>query len=103
MKPTAKHVDECLDIVQLQNAKAVMTPLKEQKSLNLHDETTACDPSSTLIVHGSCRKTAVNYWSETRSDVCDKMLVIHTCVTNICRFETYQESVEFFLKKEHVN
>ena len=44
VKPTAKYVDECLDIVQLQNAKAVMTPLTEQKSLNLHDETTACDP-----------------------------------------------------------
>ena len=29
--------------IQLQNAKAVMTPLTEQKSLNLHDETTACD------------------------------------------------------------
>ena len=43
MKPTAKYVDECLDIVQLQHAKAVMTPLTEQKSLNLHDETTACD------------------------------------------------------------
>ena len=43
MKPTAKYVDECLDIVQLQYAKAVMTPLTEQKSLNLHDETTACD------------------------------------------------------------
>ena len=43
VKPTAKHVDECLDIVQLQHAKAVMTPLTEQKSLNLHDETTACD------------------------------------------------------------
>ena len=40
VKPTAKHVDECLDIVQLQHAKAVMTPLTEQKSLNLHDETT---------------------------------------------------------------
>ena len=25
VKPTAKYVDECLDIVQLQNAKAVMT------------------------------------------------------------------------------
>ena len=43
VKPTAKYVDECLDIVQLQNAKAVMTPLTEQKSLNLHVETTACD------------------------------------------------------------
>ena len=43
VKPTDKYVDECLDIVQLQYAKAVMTPLTEQKSLNLHDETTACD------------------------------------------------------------
>ena len=43
MKPTAKYVDECLDTVQLQHAKAVMTPLTEEKSLNLHDETTACD------------------------------------------------------------
>ena len=43
VKPTAKYVDECLNIVQLQYAKAVMTPLTEQKSLNLHDETTACD------------------------------------------------------------
>ena len=42
MKPTAKYVDECLEIVQLQNAQEVMTPLTEQKSLNLHDETTAC-------------------------------------------------------------
>ena len=41
-KPTAKYVFECLDIVQLQNAKAVMNCLTEQKSLNLHDETTAC-------------------------------------------------------------
>ena len=38
VKPTAKYVDECLDIVQLQNAKAVLTLFTEQKSLNLHDE-----------------------------------------------------------------
>ena len=43
VKLTAKYVDECLDTVQLQNAKAVMTPLTEQKSLNLHDDTTVCD------------------------------------------------------------
>ena len=34
VKPTAKLMDERLDIVQLLNAKAVMTPLTEQKSLN---------------------------------------------------------------------
>ena len=43
VKPNAKYVDECLDTVHLQNAKAVMTPLTEQKSSNLHDETTMCD------------------------------------------------------------
>ena len=43
MKPTAKYVDACLDIVQMQNAKAVMMPLTEQKSLNVHHETTVCD------------------------------------------------------------
>ena len=43
MKPTAKYVDECLDIVQLQNAKTMMTPLTEKKSTNLHDATTVCD------------------------------------------------------------
>ena len=41
VKLTTKYVDECLDTVQLQHAKAVMTPLAEQKSLNLHHETTA--------------------------------------------------------------
>ena len=37
VKLATKYVDECLGIVQLQYAKAVMTPL------NLHDQTTACD------------------------------------------------------------
>ena len=39
---TAKYVDECLDLVHLQNcnAKPVVTPLTEQKSLNLHEEKT---------------------------------------------------------------
>ena len=43
VKPTDKYVDESLDIVQLRNAKAVMTPLTELRSTNLHDETTVCD------------------------------------------------------------
>ena len=43
VKPTDKYVDECLDIVQLRNAKVVTTPLTELKSTNLHDETTVCD------------------------------------------------------------
>ena len=43
MKPADKNVDECLDIVQLRNAKAVMTALTELKRTNLHVETTVCD------------------------------------------------------------
>ena len=71
----AKYVDECLDTVELQHAKAVMTPLTEQKSLNQHDETTACD-QETLIIQSSCRKAAVHCWSEARFDVRGKMRVI---------------------------
>ena len=51
VKHIAKYVDECLDIVQLQYAKAVMTLLTEQKSLHLHDETTVCDQ----VQHPLCR------------------------------------------------
>ena len=43
VKSTDNYVDECLNTVQLQNEKAVLTPLTEQKSLNQHDETTVCD------------------------------------------------------------
>ena len=61
VKPTSKYVDECLDIVQLQHAKAVMTPLTEQKSLNLHDETTACDQIQHSLFRAVVGKTAVQY------------------------------------------
>ena len=79
VKPTATYVDECLNIVQLQHAKAVMTPLTEQKSLNLHCETTACGQVQHSLF-----------------DFRDKMFVLQTCVTNTCRFDTCQESVEEF-------
>ena len=42
VKPTAKYVDECLELVPLQNAEPV-TPLTEKKSANLQDEIPACD------------------------------------------------------------
>ena len=96
VKPTAKYVDECLDIVQLQYAKAVMTPLTEQKSLNLHDETTECDQ----VQHSLFRVVVgkLQYITGVRQDfdVRDKVLGIQTCVTNTCRFDTCQESVEIF-------
>ena len=54
VKPTAKYVDERLDIVQLLSAKAVMTPLTEQKSLNLHDETIKFNTHCSELWLGSC-------------------------------------------------
>ena len=48
VKPTDK-VDECLDIVQLRSAKAVMTPSTELKSTNLHDETTVCEQAQHTV------------------------------------------------------
>ena len=56
VKPSAKYEDECLDTLQLQNAKAVMTPLTEQKSLNLHDETTVCDQVQHSLFRAVVRK-----------------------------------------------
>ena len=43
MKPVEKYVDECLELVHLQDAKPVVKALTEQKSANVHDETTVCD------------------------------------------------------------
>ena len=96
MKPAAKYVDECLDIVQLQHAKAVMTPLTEQKSLTLHDETTACDQVQHSLFRAVVGK--LQYIAGVRPDLmfATKMLVIQTCVTNTCRFDTCQEGVEIF-------
>ena len=52
VKPTAEFVD----MLQLQNAKAVMTPLTEQKSLNQHDETTVCDQVQHSLFRAVVRK-----------------------------------------------
>ena len=67
VKPTAKYYDECLDIVQLQHAKAVMTPLTEPKSLNLHDETTACDQVQHSLFRAVVRK--LQYITGVRPDL----------------------------------
>ena len=66
VKPTAKYVDERLNLVQLQTAKPVVTPLTHQKSAILHDETTVC----ARFVQ-SC---GWRLWSETGSSVRDKSL-----------------------------
>ena len=95
VKPTAKYVDECLDIVQLQNAEGVRTLLTEQKGTNLHDEATVCDQVQ-HIVQSVGWKTKVQNRSETGPHVRDKMFVILTCITNTCRFDTCQETVEVF-------
>ena len=57
VKPTAKYVDECLDIVHLQNAKAVMTPLTETEELESARSDDSVRSSSTFSVQGCCWKT----------------------------------------------
>ena len=96
VKPTAKYVDKCLDIVQLQNAKAVMTPLTEQKSLNLHDESTVCDEVQHSLFRAVVGK--LQYITGVRPDLmfATKCLSYKLDVTNTCRFDTCQESVEIF-------
>ena len=98
VKPTAKYVDEYLDIVQLQNAKAVMTPLTEQKSLNLHDETTACDQVQNSLFRSVVGK--LQYITGVRPDLmfATKMLVIQTCVTNTLADLTRAKKVLRYLK-----
>ena len=94
VKPTEKNVDECLDIFQLRNAKAVMTPLTELKRANLHDETMVCDQAQHTLFQSCGWGNAVQNWSETRSDVRDKMLVIQTRFAYTCGSDTCQESAE---------
>ena len=77
VKPTAKYVDECLDIVQLQHAKAAMTPLTEQKSLNLHDETTPCDQ----VQHSLFRSVVGKLQYITRRPVARGAWLLLLCLT----------------------
>ena len=60
VKHTAKYVDECLDIVELQRAKAVMTPLTRTEEFESAWWDDSVWSKSTLIVQSSCRKTAVH-------------------------------------------
>ena len=69
VKPTAKYVDECLDMVQLHHAEAVMTPLTEQKSMNLHDETSVCDQ----VQHSLYRAVVGKLQYITGVDIRDRM------------------------------
>ena len=78
LKPTAKYVDECLDNVQLQHAKAVMTPLTEQKSLNLHDETTVRDQVQHSLFRAVVGK--LQYITGVRPDL---MFATKSCHTNL--------------------
>ena len=95
VKPTDKYVDECLDIVQLRNAKAVMTPLTELKSTNLHEEMTVCGQVQHSAFRAIVGETAIHNWSETGFDVRDKMLVIQTWFTYTCRSDTCKKALRY--------
>ena len=75
VKLTAKYVDECLDM------------------FNCGDQ----------VQHSLFRAVVgkLQYIAGVRPDlmVCDKMLVIQTWLTNTCRFDTCQESVQIFQKE----
>ena len=71
-------------------AKAVMTPLTEMQSTNLHDETTVCDQAQHTLFRAVVGKLQLHNQSETGSDVRDKMLVIQTWIAHTCRFDTCQ-------------
>ena len=102
VKPTAKYVDECLDIVQLQHAKAVMTPLTEQKSLNLHDETTACDQVQHFLFRAVVGK--LQYITGVRPDLmfAIKCLSYKLASPTLADLNTCQESIEIF-ERNRVN
>ena len=93
VEPTAKYLDECLDIVQLQYAKAVMTPLTEQKSLNLHDETTACDQVQYSLFRAVVGK--LQYITGVRPDLmfATRCLSYNLASPYTCGFDTCQKSV----------
>ena len=67
VKPTDKYVDERLDIVQLRNLKAVMTPLTELKSTNQHDDTTVCDQAQHTVFRAVVEK--LQYITGVRPDL----------------------------------
>ena len=56
MRPIAKYVDECLNLVQLQNTKPVVTPLTEQRCPNLLDGATSCDQVQHSLFRAGVRK-----------------------------------------------
>ena len=74
--------------------------LTEQKSLNLHDETTARDQVQHSLFRAVVGK--LQYITGVRPDLmfATKMLVIQTCVTNTCRFDTCQESETKWLEQD---
>ena len=78
VKPTAKYVDECLDIVQLQNAKGSDDAFDGTEELESTRRDDSVRSSSTFSVQSCSWKTAVHFRSETGSDVFDKKHVLTT-------------------------
>ena len=94
VKLTDKYLDKCFDMVQLRNAKAVVTPLTELKSTNLHDETTVCDQAQHTVFRAIVGK--LQYITGVGPDLmfATKLFVIQTWIAYTCRSDTCQESAE---------
>ena len=73
-----------------------MTPLTEQKSLNLHDETTVCDQVQHSLPRAVVAK--LQYITEVRPDLMfpTKCLSYKLASPTLADFDTCQESVEIF-------
>ena len=94
VKPTDKYVDECLDIVQLRNAKAVMTPLTEQNNTNLHDETTVWDQVQHTLFRAVVGKLQCITCVRPDLMFVTTCLSYKTCIAYSCRFDMCQERAE---------
>ena len=94
--PAAMYVDECLEIVHLHNAKPVVTPLMQQTSANLHDDTTVCDQAEHALFRASACK--LQYITGVRPD----LLFVTECLSyklaspTLPDFDTCKEGAEIF-------
>ena len=103
VKLTAKYVYESLDSVQLQNAKAVTTPMTEPKSTNLHDETTVCDQVQHTLFRAVVGK--LQYIFGVRPDLMfvTNCLSFKICISNTCRYDTCQEALRYLKGTRELN
>ena len=84
VRPTSKYLDECLDLVQLQNGKHLVTLLADRRvRICMRDKCMRSNPR--CVLQSNCWKATVHYMCPTRSLVRNENSVLQTC--NTCRFD----------------